>query len=284
MLECVVSPTNNKAWVQIANFTSEPIQIYKKTPIANIDFIKANEFFQVNQNTAQSANVCYISNDDTETMSLTSEDINTNAKPAQELNLDLSGSNLTNAEKEQLSALLHEYQDCFSTSIGDIGKTSLISSTIETKDEIPVRSRPYKTSAEMKISIEEKVQELMDNDIVEYSSSKYASPVLLVKKPNHTYRLVVDYRKRNEKIKDVAFPLPLLSDIIDQIGTNESKYFTTLDLRSSYHQVQLVEEARHKSAFICHHGLFRFKRMRMGLKSSSFVQQLLVNEVFKGLS
>ena len=126
------------------------------------------------------------------------------------------------------------------------------------------------------------VQELMDNDIVEYSSSNYASPVILVKKPNGTHRLVVDYRKLNEKIKDVAFPLPLLSGIVDQIGT--SKYFTILDFRSSFHQVSLVEEARHKSAFNCHHGLFQFKRMPMGLKSSSFVQQLLVNELFKGLS
>ena len=284
MLECIIAPTNNKAWVQLANFTSEPIQIYKKTPIANIELLKNNDFFQVNQNSSQSANVCFINSEDAETMSLPSQDSNINTKSAQELNFDLSGSNLSNAEKEQLTALLHEYQDCFSTSLEDIGKTSLISSTIETKDEIPVRSRPYKTSAEMKVAIEEKVQELLDNDIVEYSSSNYASPVILVKKPNGTYRLVVDYRKLNEKIKDVAFPLPLLSDIIDQIGTTKSKYFTTLDLRASYHQINLVREARHKSAFICHHGLFQFKRMPMGLKSSSFVQQLLVNEVFKGLS
>ena len=77
-----------------------------------------------------------------------------------------------------------------------------------------------------------------------------------------------------------AFPLPLLSDIIDQIGKSKSK----LDLRNSFHQISLVREARHKSAFICHHGLFQFKRMPMSLKSSSFVQQLLVNEVFRGLA
>ena len=95
---------------------------------------------------------------------------------------------------------------------------------------------------------------------------------------------MVDYRKLNEKSKDVAFPLPLLSDIIYQIGTGKSNYFTTLDFLSSFHQVSLVEEVRHKSAFICHHGLFQFKRMPMGLKSSSFVQQFFVNELFKGVS
>ena len=284
MLECIIAPVNNTAWVQLANFTSEPIQIYKKTPIANIEFLTNNDFFQVNQKSPESANVCFINSKDAETMSMTAKDLNTDTKSKQELKFDLSCSNLTNAEKEQLAALLHEYQDCFSTSLENIGKTSLVSATIETKDEIPVRSRAYKTSAETKIAIEKTVQELMDNDIVEYSSSNYASPVILVKKPNGTHRLVVDYRKLNEKIKDVAFPLPLLSDIVDQIGTSKSKYFSVLDLRTSFHQVNLGEEARHKSAFICHHGLFQFKRMPMGLKSSSFVQQFLVNELFKGLS
>ena len=168
-------------------------------------------------------------------MSMTAKDLNIDTKPTQELKFDLSCSNLTNAGKEQLTALL------FSTSLENIGKTSLVSATIETKDEIPVRSRAYKTSAETKIAIEKTVQELMDNDIVEYSSSNNASPVILVKKPNGTHRLVVDYRKLNEKIKDIAFPLPLLSDIVDQIGTSKSKYFSVLDFRSSFHQVNLVE-------------------------------------------
>ena len=284
MLECMVAPVHNKAWIQIANFTSEPIQIYKRTPIANIEFIKATDFSQVQRNAAKTANVCYLDKTNADMMPLTSDTPNSVTKPPQELSFDLSSSNLTCNEKERLMALLHEYSDCFSNSLSDIGKTSLLSSTIETKDEIPVRSRPYKTSPEMKAAIEEKVQELLDSDIIEYSNSNYSSPMLLVKKPNGTYRLVVDYRKLNEKIKDVAFPLPLISDIVDQIGTNKSKYFSTLDLSNSFFQIRLIPSARHKSAFICHHGLFQFKRMPMGLKSSSFVQQLLVNEVFKGLS
>ena len=80
-----------------------------------------------------SANVCFINSKDAETMSLTSKDLNIDAKPTQELNFDLICSNLTNAEQEQLTALLHEYQDCFSTSLEKIGKTLLVSAIIETK-------------------------------------------------------------------------------------------------------------------------------------------------------
>ena len=67
--------------------------------------------------------------------------------------------------------------------------------------------------AERKVAIEEKVQELLDNDIIDYSSSDYTSPIILVRKPNGTFRLVVDYIKLIEKIKDFAFLLPLLPDI-----------------------------------------------------------------------
>ena len=64
MLECIIAHVNNTAWVQLANFTSEPIQIYKQKPIANIEFLTNNDFFQVNQKSPESANVCFINSND----------------------------------------------------------------------------------------------------------------------------------------------------------------------------------------------------------------------------
>ena len=82
----------------------------------------------------------------------------------------------------------------------------------------------------------------------------------------------------------MVFPLPLLNDVIDQIGTSKSEFFSSMDLKSGYFQVKLEEDCRHKTAFICHHGLFQFKRMVMGLSTSSATFQKLMNIVFKGLS
>ena len=160
----------------------------------------------------------------------------------------------------------------------------LISHSIDTIDDIPVRSCAYKTSPDMKKILEDEVQTLLDNDIIEHSSSDYASPVILVRKPNNTFRLVVDFRKLNQKIKDVVFPLPLLSDVIDQIGTSKSTFFSSMDLKSGYFQIKVEEDSRHKIAFICHHGLFQFKRMVMGLSTSTATFQKLMNNVFKNLS
>ena len=72
--------------------------------------------------------------------------------------------------------------------------------------------------------------------------------------------------------------------MIDQIGTSQSTFFSSMDLKSGYFQVKLEEDSRHKTAFICHHVLFQFKGMVMGLSTSTSTFQKLMNNVFKQLS
>ena len=82
----------------------------------------------------------------------------------------------------------------------------------------------------------------------------------------------------------MVFPLPLLSDVIDQIGTSKSTFLSSMDLKSGYFQVKLEGDIRHKTAFICRHGLFQFKHMVMGLSTIKSTFQNLMNNVFKNLS
>ena len=283
LVECLVPPDKDTAWIQIANFTTNSIRINRHTPIADMQLIDIRDIQNLpKQGTPQVNNMqeTLCTNNPTNTGVTLEKD-----KPKkQDLNFDLSNSDLNEKQKQDLFNLLHEYRDCFATGMHEIGCTPLISHAIDTTDDIPVRSRAYKTSPETKKILEREVQTLLDNDIIEHSSSDYSSPVILIKKPNNTYRLVVDFRKLNQKVKDVVFPLPLLSDVIDQIGTSKSTFFSSMDLKSGYHQVMLSPESRHKTAFICHHGLFQFKRMVMGLSTSSSTFQKLMNNVFKGLS
>ncbi|KAK9693526.1 hypothetical protein QE152_g34132 [Popillia japonica] len=51
--------------------------------------------------------------------------------------------------------------------------------------------------------------------------------------------MVIDYRKLNEKTIDDKFPIPNINDILDKLG--RANYFTTLDLASGYHQVEVEE-------------------------------------------
>lgn len=96
------------------------------------------------------------------------------------------------------------------------------------------------------------MQELLTVGLITPSTSPYASPVLLVQKKDGTWCFCVDYRKLNDITIKNRFPMPIIDEILDELAG--TKYFTKLDMRAGYHQVQMKECDEHKTAFKTHHG------------------------------
>ena len=76
-------------------------------------------------------------------------------------------------------------------------------------------------------------------------------------------RFCVDYRRLNLAMVKDAYPLPRIDDTLDMLAGK--RWFSTLDLASGYWQVSLSPEARCKTAFATHSGLFQFRVMPFGL-------------------
>jgi hypothetical protein len=72
-----------------------------------------------------------------------------------------------------------------------------------------------------------------------------------------------------------------LEDAFDAIGQNKAKLYSTLDLASEYWQVELDENTKHKTAFITHEKLYKFKRMSFGLVGAPATFQMLMYIVLK---
>ena len=126
---------------------------------------------------------------------------------------------------------------------------------IDTGDAKPIRQRFYRTNPKQRAEIDRQVQEMLKNNIIEPSNSEWSSPVVLVKKKCGTFRFTIDFRKVNKVTKPEIFPLSRLDDMLDSIGEANAKYFSVIDMTSSFWQIPLEDSSKPKTAFVTHDGL-----------------------------
>jgi len=123
--------------------------------------------------------------------------------------------------------------------------------------------------------------ELEKQGIVRRSSSHWASPLHMVKKPDGTWRPCGDFRLLNNATVPDRYTCPNLADVAAKLEGCE--WFSKLDLRKGYHQVPVSEKDVHKTAVITPFGLFEFVRMPFGLRNSAQTFQRMMDEVLRGL-
>ena len=135
----------------------------------------------------------------------------------------------------------------------------------------------------MRNKIEEKLVELEELDIIKKvdSPTAWVSPLVVVPKGDKDVRLCVDMRRANEAVERERCPIPPIEEVLQDL--NKGMVFSKLDLKWSYHQIELTEDSRKITTFITHKGLFRYKRLMLGILSAPEMYQQVVQQVLKGI-
>lgn len=144
----------------------------------------------------------------------------------------------------------------------------------------PINERPYRLPFKHKDEINKQMKKLEEDQIIAPSRSPWNAPLLVVPKKADKdgvvqYRVCVDFRKLNQVSVGDTYPLPNITDILDQLG--KSKYYTTLDLAQGYHQVQMHPAHTAKTAFPTDMGHFEFLRVPFGLKGTPATKNTMIN-------
>jgi hypothetical protein len=190
---------------------------------------------------------------------------------------------LNSEEQKQITDICLEYSDLFTFKSEPLSETNSISHTIPT--QTPIKLKPYRLPHAQQSEINQ-VRTMLEQGVIESSTNPWNSPLLIVPKKSDAsgekkYRIVVDFRKVNEATLGDAYPLPNITDILDQLG--RSRYFTVLDLASGFHQIPMDPKDAEKTAFSTPFGHYQYKRLPMGLKGAPACFQRLMDRVLIGI-
>ena len=144
----------------------------------------------------------------------------------------------------------------------------------------PVRRLPFGHRE----GVESMLDDLLEQDIIERvedDPSGWVSPIVTVPKEKGGIRMCVDLRLVNQAIKRTRHPIPTAEEMIYRL--NGSKVLSKVDMKSGFFQLVLDPKSRDVTTMVTEFGLFRYKRLVMGLSSASEIYQYTIQKAFSGL-
>ena len=168
---------------------------------------------------------------------------------------------------QRIREIIQEYQSVFQ---GE-GKLKNTQVKLHIKDNVqPVMQPQRRIPYHLRKAVSKELEKLQEEDIIERvkdQPSPWISPIVCTPKKDGSIRLCVDMREANQAIERKRHVMPTLSDF--KADVNGSRFFSKIDLRQAYHQLELAPESRFITTFTTHEGLFQFKRLNYGKSSAA---------------
>lgn len=187
---------------------------------------------------------------------------------------------LSPEQQEILTATINNFP--YTPKTGPLNKTPIYVQRINTENAVPEMRKQYPLSPYVMEEVEKEIINLIERDIIEpIESSPWRWPILWVKKKTGGGRICLDARGLNALTVPDAYPTLNVDAIFRNLPP--AKYISCLDMTQAFHQIEIVEEDRQKTAFAVGSKFYCYKRAVMGFRNSPADLAKMLDKVFKDL-
>ena len=198
--------------------------------------------------------------------------------------VDISGFNECSESVQKLAQkTILDYKCLFAKNDMDMGKTHLVKHDIQLTDYTPFKEGYRRIPPHLYEEVRTHLKEMLDLGVIRKSQSPWSSSIVLVRKKDGKLRFCIDLRKLNLRTVKDNYSLPKIEHHLDQLIGAE--WFSTLDLKSGYWQVELTEESKPYTAFTCGPlGFYECELMPFGASNAPATFQRLMENCLGDLN
>ena len=184
--------------------------------------------------------------------------------------------------RQALTAFLRDNQDVFTWSHEDmlgINPSVIVHRLNVSPSFSPIWQKKRIFAQERDKAIAKEVQKLLEADFIrKVYYPDWLANVVMVKKANGKWRILVDFTNLNKACPKDNYPLPRIDTLVDSTARHQLLSF--MDAFSGYNQIKMEEADQENTAFVTSQGLFCYKVMSFGLKNAGATYQRLMNKMF----
>ena len=191
---------------------------------------------------------------------------------------------LSEKEQQSLYELLHRYEELFKGTLGEWPDDEV---SIELKPD----ATPYHCGKPIRIphihleTLKKEIDRLLEIGVLEVvegsNAGPWCAPSFIIPKKDGRVRFITDYRELNKHIRRKPWPMPHIMDMIQDIGS--FTYVTALDLSMGYYHFRLDDKSSEMSTFVLPFGIYKYRRLPMGLNISPDIFQEKMSRLFADL-
>jgi len=186
-------------------------------------------------------------------------------------------SELNDKQRKEAEQIVEKFKDIFS----DVPRmTHIVEHKVKLTHDEPIKFKPYPVPYKMQEVVDKEIADMLAMGIIEPSDAPYASPLVLVKKPDGTFQVCVNFKDLNKITVFDSEPMMSANNIFPKLPG--SKFHSTFDFSKGYGTIPMEEKSKKYTTFVSTRGLMRFKVMPFGMVNSGSTYNRMIRKLMNG--